>query len=119
MCGVDYDFEPVGFHRKQRVRARKAHICIVCGRRIDPGEKYCRQVYEQDGLHNEKACRQCADIVDDFERDHGFWPSFGSIDMFLDECLQIDREERNAAAVRKWARAQRAIRRKHVPLGWG
>lgn len=41
-------------------RARVAHVCEMCGRRIDPGEKYQRQGCVYDGrAYTFKCCAHC------------------------------------------------------------
>lgn len=44
----------------QMVKARKAHGCKECGRTINKGEKYLREVFKFDGaLTTHKTCEHC------------------------------------------------------------
>lgn len=41
-------------------RAKKIHICNLCGRNILPGEKYERQFNKEDGeVYTFKCCKEC------------------------------------------------------------
>lgn len=61
-------------------KARKAHTCSQCARRIEPGETYRRQNYVFDGYAGTVAhCDQCAWLSEKlfgagFESDEGGWP---------------------------------------------
>jgi len=121
MCELDYtdyDFEPFEFEGRRFQKTRKPRKCDLCGRAITPGEMTLVQASKSDGdFSSERVCKQCGDIAEDFFKEHSFFTNLSAVDHYIDECVERSREERDAAAVRKWAKAQRAISRRHVPLG--
>lgn len=50
------------------VRARKPHVCVVCGGPIPVGAYHCRQPYTQDGtVDSMRLHLQCRDLSDEVE----------------------------------------------------
>lgn len=67
-------------------RARKAHLCVQCGRFIARGETYHRQGGIYDGVaFTNRCCEQCIAFVQalfdaGFESEDGGWPWISNLD---------------------------------------
>lgn len=64
--------------RDRHVRARVAHVCDLCGRRIDPGERYRYQALADNGtIRSSRVCAHCwaaafiLDLWDGIDPDDG------------------------------------------------
>lgn len=57
----------------KKVKARKRHVCDMCGSNIYPGEEYELQTNEFDNeIYNWKNCYHCKPIVK--QMDMGYYP---------------------------------------------
>ncbi len=67
---IEGGFEIMGFWRSAIHKARKAHKCIYCGKVIQVGEEYSRQVGVDEGdFHNYCLCLRCLWLVERYDRD--------------------------------------------------
>ena len=87
-CSCIYidSFDYSSFYREELPTARKMHMCSECGRDINKGENYKKEVgLWQDGFVTFKTCIDCLSIRDEFFC--GGW-NFGSVLVDLEEYIK-------------------------------
>jgi hypothetical protein len=105
MCEIDYG-ESCEVWRETRHTARKRHSCDCCGAAISVGEKYLQHysVFEGDPT-NEKMCGACADIREQFQKEHGaIMGGPGYFEELLADCI-----DDGPKSERKWTPMLEAI----------
>ena len=74
-------------------KARVGHRCDCCRRTIVKGENYALTSSLYDGSwQSEKACAECATVINAFGEEHRFFPSASTFVEYLEECV-IGEEE--------------------------